>query len=368
MVRCMLQGVYSQNRIRQNFAPQQNLGIITPTRAQYPQFKEISPEANSAICAYMSPVINRDTVPQIPLKAMINRLKMQGKIEGKDFIVKKSQNGNIVLTTNNKYGNEEKSIHYDNGDIEHWNYYEQTTYKGTKLLRRISKDNKNRTNYITNVYPKEEVSVYSLAGFKTQNEYMKHLKNNNINFKIKHLQCNDFIPNKNCKEHFLITEYDNNNNKIQSSIWGDTLEEISKFDKHGAESQRITFCDNDVHVTNYIEKYIDLGNFSRKDFPQENFTDEKLTFETTPKDYVSYLKTNNKNYKIYKVNTDIQKSLTIKEFDNKGKEKTLTKWNFDTENPRKLKDIMQEKTNLDGTRTRIVLDKDKTSVEKFTFD
>ncbi len=89
----MLQGVYSQNRIRQNFAPQQNLGIITPTRAQYPQFKEISPEANSAICAYMSPVINRDTVPQIPLKAMINRLKMQGKIEGKDFIVKKSQNG-----------------------------------------------------------------------------------------------------------------------------------------------------------------------------------------------------------------------------------------------------------------------------------
>ena len=93
-----------------------------------------------------------------------------------------------------------------------------------------------------------------------------------------------------------------------------------------------------------------------------------MTFETTPKDYVSYLKTNNKNYKIYKVNTDIQKSLTIKEFDNKGKEKTLTKWNFDTENPRKLKDIMQEKTNLDGTRTRIVLDKDKTSVEKFTFD
>lgn len=368
MVRCMLQGVYSQNRIRQNFAPQQNLGTMTPTRAQYQQFKEISPEANSAICAYMSPVINRDTVPQIPLKAMINRLKMQGKIEGKDFIVKKFQNGSITLTTNNKYGNIEKSIHYANGDIEHWNWYEQEMYKGQKLLRRISKDNKNRTNYITNVYSKDEVSVYSLAGFKTQNEYMKYLKNNNINFKIKHLQCNDFSSNKNCKEHILITEYDNNNNKIQSSIWGDTLEEISKFDKHGAESQRITFWGNDIHVTDYIEKYIDLGNFSRKDFPQENFTDEKLTFETSPKDFINYLKTNNKSYKIYKVNTDIQKTLTIKEFDNKGKEKTSTIWNFDTENPRKLKDIMQEKTNLDGSRTRIVLDKDKTSVEKFTFD
>ena len=368
MVRCMLQGVYSQNRIRHNFAPQQNLGIITPTRAQYPQFKEISPEANSAICAYMSPVINRDTVPQIPLKAMINRLKMQGKVEGKDFVIDKAINGNLVLITNNKYGNEEKSIHYDNGDIEHWNYYEQKIYKGQKFLREIAKDNKNRTINITNVYPKHDVSVSGLADFKTQNEYMKYLKNNNISFKIKHLQCNDFIPNKNCKEHFLITEYDNNNNKIQSSTWGDTLEEISKFDKHGAESQRITFLDNDVHVTDYIEKYIDLGNFSRKDFPRENFTDEKLTFETTPKDYVSYLKTNNKNYKIYKVNTDIQKSLTIKEFDNKGKEKTSTMWDFDTENPRKLKDIMQNRINLDGTRTRIVLDKDKTSVEKFTFD
>ena len=368
MVRCMLQGVYSQNRIRQNFAPQQNLGIITPTRAQYPQFKEITPEANSAICAYMSPVINRDTVPQIPLKAMINRLKMQGKVEGKDFVIDKAINGNLVLITNNKYGNEEKSIHYDNGDIEHWNCYEQKIYKGQKFLREIAKDNKNRTINITNVYPKHDVSVSGLADFKTQNEYMKYLKNNNINFKIKHLQCNDFSSNKNCKEHILITEYDNNNNKIQSSIWGDTLEEISKFDKHGAESQRITFWGNDIHVTDYIEKYIDLGNFSRKDFPQENFTDEKLTFETSPKDYVNYLKTNNKSYKIYKVNTDIQKTLTIKEFDNKGKEKTSTIWNFDTENPRKLKDIMQEKTNLDGSRTRIVLDKDKTSVEKFTFD
>ena len=52
-------------------------------------------------------------MPQISLQAMVNRLKMQGKIEGKDFVIDEARNGNKSLAINNKYGNEEKRIYYD---------------------------------------------------------------------------------------------------------------------------------------------------------------------------------------------------------------------------------------------------------------
>ena len=360
----MYNRVYYPNRMRPNIAPQQNNEPISlPVRQQYPQFKEISPQANSAICAYMSPVINRDYVPQMPLQTMVKRLKMQGKIEGKDFILEKNRNGNIILKINNPFGQEGKRIYYDSGDTDKWSYFDEKMYKGNKLVRSTSKNNKGKAFCYTNYYYNNEIPQTSfmpdgLAQCKTSKEYLEYLKDNNINHKVEY--------DEHGRHNLEIAEYNNDNIKIQSSNWiNNSLQSLSKFDKKENETQYINFFDDHTEVTNYPEKRINIGEFSVKDFPQENFSDAGITFKTTPNDYIKYLKTNNKEFKVFKTN----KSIRIKEYNDNGTEKSNTIWNLDTTNNNKpvLKDIMHETYKPDGSRTRIVLDKDNTYVEKFTF-
>ena len=208
--------VYSPNLIRRNFASQQNYEQSPVPMHQYPQFREISPQANSAICAYMSPVINRSAMPQIPLQAMVNRLKMQGKIEGKDFVIDEARNGNKSLAINNKYGNEEKRIYYDNDDMNRWSAYVENVYNGNKLLRSTSKNAKGKTFVYTNYYynkdfPQTSFMPEGLAQCKTSDEYIEYLKANNINYKLEY--------GENDKSYKKITEYNTENKKIRSSSW-----------------------------------------------------------------------------------------------------------------------------------------------------
>lgn len=359
--------VYSPNLIRRNFAPQQNYEQSPVPMPQYPQFKEISPQANSAICAYMSPVINRSAVPQIPLQAMVNRLKMQGKIEGKDFVIDEAKNGNKSLVINNKYGNEEKRVYYDSDDMSKWSAYVENVYNGNKLLRSTSKNAKGKTFAYTNYYYNKDVPQTSfmpegLAQCKTTDEYIEYLKANNVNYKLEYGE-----HDKNYKK---ITEYNAENKKLQGSSWyADTLQAVAKYDKRGNENQHIAFRDNQIQVTNYPEKRIDVGEFSVKDFPQENFSDAGITFKTLPNEYINYLKANNKEYKVFKVNNDVAKSIRIKELDNDGNIKTSTIWNLDTSsNKPVLKDIMHITNKPNGDSTRVVFGKDNTYVERFTFD
>lgn len=160
-------------------------------RHNYPQFKEISPEANKAICAYMSPVINRDIIPQIPLKAMINRLKMQGKIEGKDFTINKDQ-----LIIKNKYGRPDKIINYSDGDYEHWSTCDQFTYIGNNLDRPVhllSKNGRGQTLCYAKIYPSNKVSPKKfmpdeIAESNSLGEYIEYLENNNLNYTVKKME------------------------------------------------------------------------------------------------------------------------------------------------------------------------------------
>lgn len=359
--------VYSPNLIRRNFSSQQNYEQSPVPMHQYPQFKEISPQANSAICAYMSPVINRSTVPQIPLQAMVNRLKMQGKIEGKDFVIDEARNGNKSLAINNKYGNEEKRVYYDNDDMNRWSAYVENVYNGNKLLRSTSKNAKGKTFAYTNYYYNKDVPQTSfmpegLAQCKTSDEYIEYLKANNINYKLEY--------GENDKSYKKITEYNTENKKIRSSSWNtDILQAVTKYDKRGNENQYIAFCDNQTRVTNYPEKRINVGEFSVKDFPQENFSDAGITFKTSPNEYINYLKANNKAYKVFKVNNDVAKLIKIKELDNDGNTKTSTIWDLDTSsNKPVLKDIKHITNRANGDSTRVVFRKDNTYVERFSFD
>lgn len=358
----MLNGVYSQNIIRQSVAQQMNSGQISTPQHNYPQFKEFSPEANKAICAYMSPVINRDTVPQIPLKAMINRLKMQGKIEGKDFVLDRGGNGNQVLSINNKYGLPEKEIHYDNGDFDHWSSCDEFIYKGNKRIRSLTKNDKGQTLYYSNTYYNNEVPQQSfmaegIAEANSLSEYIEYLTKNNYKYSIKKDEYSYFVET-----------YNDQNKKVLLTQWcNDQIVCLDKYDENENVIQGITFEPDRTIVGNFTLKSIPVGHFSRKEFPQENFTDEKITYETTPKDYVNYLKSHNKNFKIYKTNDDNQKTLMIKEFDIRGNELLSTIWDFDPHTNNGLTAIIRESNNPNGSRTRIVFDKSSTYVERFNF-
>ena len=331
-------------------------------RHNYPQFKEISPEANKAICAYMSPVINRDIVPQISLEAMINRLKMQGKIEGKDFVIDKAINGNQVLSINNKYGLPEKEIHYDNEDFDHWSLCDEFIYKGNKRIRSLTKNDKGQTLSYSNTYynseiPQERFMSAGMAQSNSPEDYINYLKDNNIKYSVK----------KDGNKYF-IAEFDNQNKQTQYSNWSNgRILDINKYDENESRTQVIDFQPYRTIVRNYTRKRIPVGHFPRKEFPQENFTDEKITYETTPKDYVNYLKSHNKNFKIYKTNDDNQKTLMIKEFDIKENELLSTIWDFDPHTNNGLTAIMRESNNPNGSRARIVFDKSSTSVDRFNF-
>lgn len=144
---------------------------------------------------------------------------------------------------------------------------------------------------------------------------------------------------------------------------------MTKYDKRGNENQYIAFCDNQTRVTNYPEKRINVGEFSVKDFPQENFSDAGITFKTSPNEYINYLKANKKEYKVFKVNNDVAKLIKIKELDNDGNTKTSTIWNLDTSsNKPVLKDIKHITNRANGDSTRVVFRKDNTYVERFSFD
>lgn len=140
---------------------------------------------------------------------------------------------------------------------------------------------------------------------------------------------------------------------------------LNKYDEYEYVTQEIAFGGNETVVTNYTLRRIPIGNFSRKEFPQANFTDEKITYETSPKDYINYLKSHNKNFKMYKTKDDNKKTLMIKEFDTKGNVRLSTIWDFDPHTNNGLNAIMRESNNPNGSRTRIVFDKNSTSVERF---
>ncbi len=82
----------------------------------------------------------------------------------------------------------------------------------------------------------------------------------------------------------------------------------------------MTFEKDKTIVENYLVRQ-KIRNIDVTQFPQEKFTEENITNSTRPQDYITYLKQNNKPFKI----NNAQDFVEITEFNSNG-EKQSTIW------------------------------------------
>lgn len=112
------------------------------------------------------------------------------------------------------------------------------------------------------------------------------------------------------------------------------------------------------HSGGIIPYYLDY--YYNDEIPQEAFTKEKLTYNTTPKQYIGYLKKNNINYKIEREGQGNNKSIYITEFDENSKITQSTYWSFYDENQIISRSIYD--SNEAETKRITFFDDDRTGV------
>jgi len=221
----------------------------------------MSSDTSSASRAYGLSFINKNkTIPQMSLKDMIKWFESQGKIEGKDFEIDSSYTfGNTLVTLKNKQGQEELAIHYDGGNHNSWSGYEVSEYINGKLCKQTSRDYNGNINCNLQVFDKNDERIShlqeSLTYDTTPEEYIKYLKDNNINYKIEYSGEED----NNRSVHIDVLD---DNKKVTKGIWYYFGE--NKFDEHcqfvsqsdinekGEEYRRLMFNKDNVEVVTYV--------------------------------------------------------------------------------------------------------------------
>ncbi len=216
---------------------------------------------SSASRAYGLSFINKNkTIPQMSLKDMVQWFETQGKVEGKDFEIDSSCSmGNTLLILKNKQGQEELTIHYDNGNHNSWSGYEVSEYKNGKLCKQTSRDYNGNINCNLQVYDKNDERIHhlqeSLTFDTTPEEYIKYLNDNNINYNIEYTGDEE----NNRSIHIDVLDA---NKKETKGIWYYYGE--NKFDEHcqfvsqsdinenGEEYRRLMFNKDNVEVVTYV--------------------------------------------------------------------------------------------------------------------
>lgn len=129
--------------------------------------------------------------------------------------------------------------------------------------------------------------------------------------------------------------------------------------ENGRKVKEIHYHSNNNKVSMYSDCYYN------DEIPQEAFTKDKLTYDTTPEQCIEYLNKNNINYKIERDGEgDNNRSLYITEFDDNGKQIQST-WFYYGENTFDQKHQMLSRSiynNNELETKRIELEKDCTSV------
>lgn len=221
-----------------------------------------SSDISSASRAYGLSFINKNkTIPQMSLKDMVKWFESQGKVEGKDFEIDSSCTmGNTLLILKNNQGQEELAIHYDEGNHNSWSGYEVSEYANGKLYKQTSRDYNGNISCSTQVFDKNDERIQhlledGLTYDTTPEEYIRYLKDNNINYNIEYTGENE----NNRSIH--IDVFDDNKRETKR-IWYYYGE--NKFDEHcqfvshsdinekGEEHRRLTFDKNNVEVTTYV--------------------------------------------------------------------------------------------------------------------
>ena len=221
----------------------------------------MSSDISSASRAYGLSFINKNkTIPQMSLKDMVQWFESQGKVEGKDFEINSSCTmGNTLLILKNKQGQDELTIHYDNGNHNSWSGYEVSEYINGKLCKQTSRDSNGNINCNLQVYDINDEKIRhlqeSLTYDTTPEEYIKYLKDNNINYQIEYSGEED----NNRSVHIDVLD---DNKKVTKGIWYYYGE--NKFDEHcqfvsqsefnekGEEYRRLMLNKDNVEVVTYV--------------------------------------------------------------------------------------------------------------------
>ena len=220
----------------------------------------MSSDVSSASRAYGLSFVNKNkTIPQMSLKDMVKWFESQGKIEGKDFEIDSSCTmGNTVLTLKNKQGQEELTIHYDNGNHNKWNCYEVSEYINGNLRKQTSRDENGNIMANLQVYKNDEVGHLLEDGLSystTPEEYINYLKSKNVDYKIEYSGEED----NNRSVHISILDHSNKETKSVWFYYGENkfdekcqFVSQSDYNEKGEEYRRLMFNKDNVEVVTYV--------------------------------------------------------------------------------------------------------------------
>lgn len=285
---------------------------------------EMPSEVSSAYRAYGQAMVNKP-LEQLSFNDCILQLQKQGKVEGKDYKLENYESGKTAIYLLNKGGQETKRIlFYTDGKTDCW---EDFKYADNRKVKTIYHDENGKIPLYNDCYyndeiPQEAFTKDKLTYNTTPEQYIEYLNKNNINYKIER----DGEEDNNRSIH--IDEFDENDKRIQSTWFyygenkfGEKHQFLSRsnYDSNEAETKRITFDDNSTEVCTYLMKHKGK-TYKTKDINPEYFTKAKITYNTTPEQYINYLKQNGIKYKIKHAGS------TIIEYDSKGEEKVSTSW------------------------------------------
>lgn len=325
---------------------------------QEPSFKnntEITSETSSALHAYGTALLNKPA-EQLSLAENIKILKAQGKIESKDYIIDRSEMGNIILQLNNKSRQPIKILHFDNGNLKKCNGWEDYKYTNDKLVKLYTHDENGRIPsysdyFYNNEIPQENFTKEQITYKTKPQDYIEYLEENNINFKI--------------NDDNSISEYDKNNNLIQKTeFYQDSL--VRSIYDNNQETHRIRLDKDSTEICTYLEKW-KSSVISRDELQQESFTKEHITAETTPEEYISYLQRNNIKFEIKEYKYGERNILEIIEENKNGEKYTSFELNQEKFAPTETI-VTREECKPDGTRTRIQFSKIDTCIDESTYD
>ena len=365
----MYRNVYFPGVQRSPANQQQNGYMQNPIpHREYPQFNEISPQANSAIMAYAAPILQKP-YEKMSLNEALKTLQKQGKIEGRDYKVTAYEYNNTVLDIFNRFRQPIKRLHYDAGITDGVSGYEAYQYLNGRQIRESSFNNDkmfcHKISYYIDEIPQE---TFTKEGFRyntTPIEYTNYLKQNNVNYKI------EYEGEEDNNRSIYITEYDANNKKTQSTWWyygerqfNQPADMVSRslYDAEEFEDKRLEFCKDRTDICTYIEKH-KSKTYPIATTPQESFTKEHITAYTKPDEYISYLEANGIKYKIvpHKYG-DERETVLIHEYDGSDRKTQSTGFELSGENR-----VLHEIYYPDNSRKRYEFDEEITYITTFTY-